>query len=751
MRAFALAMMILAGVLPAGGGRPERKALEAQELRVELLEHSSAVWVGGYRSQMSLKQAFGGGKLPLDASDACEDTPMAAFINTGEPLLSWSLKATGPEAGCTQVAYRVRVASSPDLLRAGKADVWDSGKVISAAQSCRIRPDGNAPILKEATVYYWNVEIWSSATRSGRLCPPSSFVTAARFSSEISRYPLEKHDETLVPDSRGRVDFGRDAFSQFSLNFPKAGGDSLIVHLGEKAEDGVLCRKTGGTIRYANYRLGQDGALTLKPAIRKDTRNTTPGLNESGVSPILMPEYIGEVYPFRYMDLERPDGTPLGPDAVSSVTRHRVSWPFDRQASYFHCSDSVLNAVWELCRYTIEATSFCGTYVDGDRERIPYEADAIINQLSHYAVDAEYSLARHSVRHLIYNPTWPTEWILQSLIMAWNDYMYTGDCALIEECYDDLKAKTLADLREDSGLISTRRGKCTDDFFRSIHFKGRELRDIVDWPRGEDDAFVFSDFNAVVNAYHYKALRIMADIAGVLGRREDREHFSTLAQSSYEAFNSLLFDSATGLYTDGAGISHSSLHGNMFALCFGLVPEERRDKVVEFVKSRSMACSVYGSQFLLDALYDSNEGDYALSLMNSTSQRSWYNMIRIGSTITTEAWDPIFKPNLDWNHPWGAAPANVISRKLMGVEPLESGFSKVRIKPQVSNLNFAEILVPTIRGSIRVRFDKNAEAGGRSVLSVDIPHGISAEVWLPEADGTWKIVEVPAGIHEFSY
>ena len=137
--------------------------------------------------------------------------------------------------------------------------------------------------------------------------------------------------------------------------------------------------------------------------------------------------------------------------------------------------------------------------------------------------------------------------------------------------------------------------------------------------------------------------------------------------------------------------------------------------------------------------------------MTSPSQRSWYNMIRIGSTITTEAWDPIFKPNLDWNHPWGAAPANVISRKLMGVEPLESGFSKVRIKPQVSNLNFAEILVPTIRGSIRVRFDKNAEAGGRSVLSVDIPHGISAEVWLPEADGSWKVVEVPAGIHEFSY
>jgi hypothetical protein len=31
-------------------------------------------------------------------------------------------------------------------------------------------------------------------------------------------------------------------------------------------------------------------------------------------------------------------------------------------------------------------------YVDGDRERIPYEADAYINMLSHYAVDSEYSI-----------------------------------------------------------------------------------------------------------------------------------------------------------------------------------------------------------------------------------------------------------------------------------------------------------------------------------------------------------------------
>ena len=54
-----------------------------------------------------------------------------------------------------------------------------------------------------------------------------------------------------------------------------------------------------------------------------------------------------------------------------------------------------------------------GLYIDGDRERIPYEADALINQLSHYALDTEYSLARNTFEHLMLHPTWPTEWHLQ--------------------------------------------------------------------------------------------------------------------------------------------------------------------------------------------------------------------------------------------------------------------------------------------------------------------------------------------------
>lgn len=524
------------------------------------------------------------------------------------------------------------------------------------------------------------------------------------------------------------IDFGKDTFGQLTLTVTTEGErDTMTVHLGEQQVDGRVNRSPAGSQRYAMYKVPlTKGTHTYDLQLRKDKRNTTPRQNESRVSPVLMPEHIGEVYPFRYVEVE-------GVKTLerNDIVRHTVHYPFDWDASSFESSDTVLNAVWDICKHTVYATSFAGIYVDGDRERIPYEADAIINQLSHYIADGDVAMARRSVRHLIYNPTWPTEWNLQTLIMVWNDYLYTGDTRLMEETYDDLKAKTMTALRDSNGLISTRTGKVTEEFFESLHFKGPQMRDIVDWPQtgaagiekeadGEADGFVFTDYNTVVNAYHYNATAIMSNIATTLGNDEDAAYYAHEALVARNAINTLLRDS-DGVYRDGITTDHRSLHSNMFALCFGLTDESNREAVVNFIKSRGMACSVYGAQFLLDALYDAGEAEYALSLLNSTALRSWYNMIRIGSTITTEAWDNVFKPNQDWNHPWGAAAMNIIARKLMGIEPAEPGFAKVRIRPQPGGLDSASISIRTVRGTISVAFKKE---DGVYEYDIKVPDGV---------------------------
>jgi len=77
---------------------------------------------------------------------------------------------------------------------------------------------------------------------------------------------------------------------------------------------------------------------------------------------------------------------------------------------------------------------------------------------------------------------------------------------------------------------------------------------------------------------------------------------------------------------------------------------------------------------------------------------------RVGTTISLEAWDNKYKPNQDWNHAWGAAPANIIPRCLMGVKPLEPGWRKLRIRPQPGSLSSASLDIPTVRGDVHVDF-----------------------------------------------
>lgn len=72
-----------------------------------------------------------------------------------KPRFSWIMKSD--IRGQKQTAYQVLVATSPDKLAAGVADVWDSGKVASD-KSVAVTYEGGA--LTAATRYYWTVKVW---------------------------------------------------------------------------------------------------------------------------------------------------------------------------------------------------------------------------------------------------------------------------------------------------------------------------------------------------------------------------------------------------------------------------------------------------------------------------------------------------------------------------------------------------------------------------------------------------------------
>jgi hypothetical protein len=629
----------------------------------------------------------------------------------------------------TQTAYQILVADSQEKITAQVGNVWDSGK-IQSAESINIKYAG-APLASFST-FYWTVRTWDTKGQPGEFAEPQKFQTGDLQKEYATQtLPLVQRrvpPVNIIEKKAGHyfIDFGKAAFGTIELDMPVEKNATVIIHLGEKIKDATtIDRKPGGTIRYRKMKAelvpDEPTVVTIPP----DERNTKPRA-------ILMPENIGEVLPFRYCEIEK---CPVDL-TKENITMLAVNYPFDDDAAFFECSDPVLNDVWELCKYSIKATSFCGVYVDGDRERIPYEADAYINQLCHYGVDREYAMARYSHEYLIKNPTWPTEWILHSVLMAWADYMYTGDVSSLAYFYDDLKHKTLLALARDDGLISTQTGLVTQEVLDAIHLNDT-LRDIVDWPPGsfmfggigERDNYKMGKINTVVNSFHFEALKLMSRIADVLGKNEDALFFQTRADNVGKTINEKLVDPQTGLYNDCQDSTHSALHSNMWPLAFGLVPDDRKPAVVDFVKSRGMACSVYGAQYLLDGLYEAGEAQYALDLMTARHDRSWPHMIyNVGTTVTLEAWDIKYKKNLDWNHAWGAAPANIIPRHLVGVQPLTPGFEEIQIKPQIADLEFTKAKVPTIRGAVLVSIEQDESS---YTLNVTIPGNSSARVYVP--------------------
>jgi alpha-L-rhamnosidase len=88
----------------------------------------------------------------------CEYLVNPLGIDQALPRLSW--QSDDSTRNWKQSAYEILVATSPERLAANQADVWDSGKKVSA-ESVGIPYAG--PTLESRHRYYWKVRIWDSS------------------------------------------------------------------------------------------------------------------------------------------------------------------------------------------------------------------------------------------------------------------------------------------------------------------------------------------------------------------------------------------------------------------------------------------------------------------------------------------------------------------------------------------------------------------------------------------------------------
>jgi alpha-L-rhamnosidase len=88
----------------------------------------------------------------------CEYLKNPLGIDVATPRFTWEISAghNGKQTAC-----RLNVATSPQLLKRGKADVWKSRRVNTDIS----RMVYQGPALQAHTRYYWQVEVWSNGRK----------------------------------------------------------------------------------------------------------------------------------------------------------------------------------------------------------------------------------------------------------------------------------------------------------------------------------------------------------------------------------------------------------------------------------------------------------------------------------------------------------------------------------------------------------------------------------------------------------
>ncbi|MBL8761536.1 MAG: family 78 glycoside hydrolase catalytic domain [Phycisphaerae bacterium] len=248
-------------------------------------------------------------------------------------------------------------------------------------------------------------------------------------------------------------------------------------------------------------------------------------------------------------------------------------------------------------------------------------------------------------------------------------------------------------------------------------------------------------------AYRAELLRMMSEMARVIGKSDDSHAFDAARDETVKAFQ------ARFLAEDGS-LRESGQTGYALAFTMGLIPHERwADSAKHYTraiekKNFHLATGFIGTPRLLTGLHNAGRDDVAHRLLFNDDYPSWLYQVKLGATTMWERWDG-WTPERgfqdvgmnSFNHYAFGAVGDYLFGDIAGIRPLEPGFAKVRIAPVVvprighGGKAFDQVSAKyrSIAGTIESSW---RWVDGRLVLRVVVPPNVVADVALPIADSS---------------
>ena len=302
----------------------------------------------------------------------------------------------------------------------------------------------------------------------------------------------------------------------------------------------------------------------------------------------------------------------------------------------------------------------------------------------------------------------PIGWQLAFAFLQKQLYEYYGDIRIIQTCYPALR-KQVEFLRSNAQdhIIS----KCINDH-ESLEPRIPELF-------------------ATAHYYHHAVL--LAEFAGLLRNTKDEKTYTALADEIKRAFIGRFVKAGTG------EVGNHTQAAQAVALFYNLLPEGDRDAafniLLQEIEKRGghVASGIFGVPLVLDALSQRLRNDVAYEMVTKQDFPGWGHMLRSGATTIWETWK--YSDNTySHNHPMFGSVGEWMYQSVLGINAGAPAFRKIILRPQpAGDLTFASGSYESLWGTIESSWKRE---NNRFSYDVAIPHGTTAEVWLPAGNVT---------------
>ena len=256
-----------------------------------------------------------------------------------------------------------------------------------------------------------------------------------------------------------------------------------------------------------------------------------------------------------------------------------------------------------------------------------------------------------------------------------------------------------------------------------------------DWlTLGRDVAYMAMHNGPVSNAFIVNDLHILSWAAERFGKTDDAARYAAQLERTRAAYLAAFVNEDGSMKDDYQGAYIMALR---FVIPTGALWDRVFAKLVEKIKAEGMQTGFFATEHLLPLLADHGEEKLAYDLLLSEACPGWLYQVKRGATTIWERWDAL-RPDgtvnesstsdgggnmVSFNHYAFGSVGEFYYRYILGIQPLEPGFAKVRIRPFLDKrLGAVSGSFMSRHGEIRVAWDEN---------TIEISTPVEAELCLP--------------------